>query len=162
MAGSGGGSVGSIPPATFFCPSTSGTCSQTIPLGTVLTLTATADSNSSVGSWGGACTGTGDCAVTMNSVQGVIATFNLKPAYVSAIPAYFNSLAAAYAAAPDGATIQAQVTTFRENLDFNKPVTVTLAGGKSVDYLTLVGVTTLQGTLTVSRGVLTIGDVLIK
>jgi hypothetical protein len=59
------------------CP---GTCAQSYPSGTVVTLTATPAVGSSFTGWSGgspACSGTGTCAVTMNSAQNVTATFSL-------------------------------------------------------------------------------------
>ncbi len=53
-----------------------GACSESFPSGTVETLSATATSQGAtfIG-WSGACTGTGNCVVTMNQNQSVIATF---------------------------------------------------------------------------------------
>jgi hypothetical protein len=105
------------------------------------------------------------CGLTMNTVQGLTATFNLKQARVmapAAAPAYFNTLAAAYAATPTGAILQAQATTFPEALIFNQPILLTLEGGRGVDYLTTVGVTTVQGSLTISNGQVIIRDVVIR
>ena len=105
------------------------------------------------------------CGLTINAVQGLTATFNYKPVRVIAppsVPAYFNTLAAAYAAAPNGATIQTQVSTFLEALTLNRPITLTLDGGKDIGYMTTVSVTTVQGSLTVSQGQVIISDVVIK
>ena len=40
-----------------------------------MTLTATADGDSTFGGWSGACSGTGICTVTLNAGQSVTATF---------------------------------------------------------------------------------------
>lgn len=54
-------------------------CTESYPLGTVVTLSATPGPNSFFGGWsGGGCTGTGTCTVTMNADTTVIATFNLN------------------------------------------------------------------------------------
>ncbi len=53
------------------------TCSNSFNQNTVVTLTATPASGSSFTGWTGACTGTGTCAVTMNAVKNVTATFTL-------------------------------------------------------------------------------------
>lgn len=50
-------------------------CLETYAPGTTVTLTATPDSGWSFGGWGGACSGTGSCVVTMNSATAVSATF---------------------------------------------------------------------------------------
>ncbi|MEY2960160.1 MAG: hypothetical protein RLZZ01_2728, partial [Actinomycetota bacterium] len=54
------------------CP---GTCSTEITVDEVVTLTAVADSGSTFQGWGGACSGTGGCEVTMSEARSVTATF---------------------------------------------------------------------------------------
>ena len=49
--------------------------------GTVVQLTAQANTGSTFAGWGGACSGTGACSVTMSSSKTVSATFNLVPIY---------------------------------------------------------------------------------
>jgi hypothetical protein len=66
-SGAGGGTVSTNPSGTTF------------PAGTVVTLTASPDSNSVFSEWSGACSGTSTtCQVTMNSNLNVTATFNAK------------------------------------------------------------------------------------
>jgi hypothetical protein len=50
-------------------------CSESYTAGTVVTLTATPNKNASLQGWGGACSGTGTCTVTMNAARSVTATF---------------------------------------------------------------------------------------
>jgi hypothetical protein len=72
-AGSGGGTVTSSP-AGISCGAD---CSESYASGTVVTLSAAASAGSTFAGWsGGGCSGTGSCAVTMNSAQSVTATFN--------------------------------------------------------------------------------------
>jgi hypothetical protein len=73
IAGTGTGSVTSDP-AGIACP---GDCSELIDYGTVITLTALAGSGSVFTEWSGACTGTGECAITMTETNTVSATFTL-------------------------------------------------------------------------------------
>jgi hypothetical protein len=68
----GNGTVTSSP-AGINCGST---CSYAFAYNTVVTLTATPTSPSTFGGWGGACSGTGTCTVTMSSAKSVTATFN--------------------------------------------------------------------------------------
>jgi expansin (peptidoglycan-binding protein) len=68
--GTGGGLVWSTP-SGLACGAI---CSSTFDSGTV-DLVATADAGSVFAGWGGACTGTGSCQVTMNGAQTITATF---------------------------------------------------------------------------------------
>jgi hypothetical protein len=72
LAGTGSGSVTSSP-SGITCPST---CSANFNSGTVVKLTAVVGSGSTFAGWGGACTGTGTCSVTMSAAKAVTATFN--------------------------------------------------------------------------------------
>jgi len=74
-AGSGSGSVSSSP-AGIVCGAD---CTESFANGTVVTLTASADIESTFTGWsGGDCTGTGACVVTMNEAKEVTATFTLN------------------------------------------------------------------------------------
>ena len=74
-AGTGVGTVASTPSGVS-CP---GDCTEAYADGTGVTLTATASSGSDFVAWGGACTGTSSCVVTMGADRSVTATFNLTP-----------------------------------------------------------------------------------
>jgi hypothetical protein len=69
--------AGSVAASGINCP---GVCSDAYPQGTVVSLSATPSSGSVFAGWSGACSGTGACVVTMNSDQGVTATFAPAPA----------------------------------------------------------------------------------
>jgi hypothetical protein len=71
-AGTGSGTVTSSP-AGISCGST---CSASYASGSVVTLTATAAAGSTFAGWGGACSGTGTCSVTMTAARSVTATFD--------------------------------------------------------------------------------------
>jgi hypothetical protein len=73
--GTGGGTVTSTP-AGIACGAD---CSEAIVQGTPVTLTAAAVSGSTFAGWGGACSGTTACAVTVNTATTVTATFNTSP-----------------------------------------------------------------------------------
>lgn len=74
LAGNGNGSVTSDP-AGIDCGTT---CSVSFTYGAVVTLTATPAANSVFAGWEGACTGTGECVVVMDSSKAVTATFTLS------------------------------------------------------------------------------------
>jgi hypothetical protein len=73
LSGGGSGSVKSSP-SGIDCP---GTCGFIVPLGSSITLTAMALDNASFTGWGGACSGTETCQLTIdsNSTTNVIANF---------------------------------------------------------------------------------------
>ena len=73
LAGPGSGSVTSSP-AGIDCGSD---CSQTYDYNTEVTLTAAPAVGSVFGGWGGACTGTDPCVVTMDQARSVTATFEV-------------------------------------------------------------------------------------
>lgn len=67
----GSGTVTSSP-SGINCGST---CSAQMPIGSVVTLTATPAANATFTGWGGACSGTGPCSVTMTGDRTVSARF---------------------------------------------------------------------------------------
>jgi uncharacterized repeat protein (TIGR01451 family) len=71
-AGTGSGTVSSSPTGV----SCGSDCTESYTSGTVVTLTAAAQSGSSFAGWSGACSGTGTCSVTMTGAKSVTATFN--------------------------------------------------------------------------------------
>jgi len=79
-AGNGSGTVTSLP-AGIVCDiangQASGQCSASFPAGTAVTLRATVTANSSLAGWSGGCSGTGNCAVTLDAAKSVNATFAL-------------------------------------------------------------------------------------
>lgn len=71
--GTGSGTVTSLPAGIACGPD----CSETYPLGTPVTLSAMADSNSTFAGWsGGGCSGTQSCTVLLDAPQTVTATFS--------------------------------------------------------------------------------------
>jgi hypothetical protein len=87
-AGTGSGTVTSIPegsgsiiidPAGIDCGVT---CTAIVHYGTVVALTATADTGSSFFGWSGACSGTGACVLGMTETKQITATFNLYRIYL--------------------------------------------------------------------------------
>src|SRR6202012_2483678 len=68
----GGTGTGTVTGLNVQCP---GTCSVVYNAGTVVTLTATPTNGSTFAGWGGVCSGTGTCTVTMDAAKSVTATF---------------------------------------------------------------------------------------
>src|ERR1700687_4264142 len=71
VAGGQGGKVTSSP-AGIDCGAT---CSTSFDSGTPVTLNATAVSGWSFQGWGGVCSGTGTCSLTMDAAKSATATF---------------------------------------------------------------------------------------
>ncbi len=74
-AGLGSGTVSSSP-AGINCGAN---CGNNFDAGTIVTLTATANSNSVFAGWSGDATGTGVAVITVDAVKAVTATFDLIP-----------------------------------------------------------------------------------
>ena len=91
--GAGTGTVSSSP-AGINCGAT---CSASFPASSSVTLTATPASGSSFAGWGGACSGTGACAVTMSAARSVTASFTAAPP-----PQGFGSLSITLVGLPTG------------------------------------------------------------
>jgi hypothetical protein len=70
--GTGDGTVVSTPAGIDCGP----TCTASFAQGSVVTLVATASATFAFAGWGGACAGSGNCAVTMDTGKSVVATFN--------------------------------------------------------------------------------------
>jgi subtilisin family serine protease len=74
----------------------------------------------------------------------------------------YPTLDAAYNAASGEESIQAHMSTFTEDLNFNQNKSVTIKGGYDCDYLDNTEVTTVNGSMTISNGVVTIEDVTLQ
>ena len=72
VSADGGAGSGKVTGSGISCKPT---CSVDYVSGTQVTLTATADPGSLFTGWSGACTGTGECDVTMDQARSVTATF---------------------------------------------------------------------------------------
>ena len=83
-AGSGSGTVSSVPPG-ITCGAT---CSASFIGGTPVVLTAAPGANSRFTGWsGGGCSGTGSCTVTLTTATTVTATFAPVPVVLTIVPA---------------------------------------------------------------------------
>jgi V8-like Glu-specific endopeptidase len=78
--GNGGSGTVTSAPAGINC---GGDCSEDYVSGTTVTLSAAQGPGSVFAGWGGACTGTGNCVVSMTEARSVTATFNIPPELTS-------------------------------------------------------------------------------
>jgi hypothetical protein len=72
-----GSGTGAVTGSGISCP---GSCSQSYPAGTTVTLSPTPALGSTFSSWSGACTGSGSCTLTMDAAKSITATFTAVPA----------------------------------------------------------------------------------
>lgn len=77
---------------------------------------------------------------------------------------YFQTIQDAYDNCTDGDTVQLQGVDFREtrDLEFSHPVAITLHGGFRCDYLSSPGFTTINGTMTINQGIVTLGRIILR
>lgn len=170
FSGGGSGSVNSDPPG-LSCTSGGPVCTAPFADGTGVTLLATPDWKSLDGVFGGACSGTGSCTVTVTGETSVSLSFspNLQAALIITHPEIepkFATLSDAYAYAvthgKDNFPLNARVHTFFEDLILTSPVSFTLAGGKDDGWYTRIGETTLAGTLEIGNGSISIDTLVIR
>jgi hypothetical protein len=158
-AGNGTGTLTSSPPAI----SCGAGCTASFMTGTVVDLAPSPYAGSSFTGWsGGGCSGSGNCTVTLNADTTVTATFTCLNQPVRRMPAniQYTSLAAAYAAAVDGDTIQMRNITFQEGATITK--SITLDGGYDCGFANKIGITTLKGSqVRLSDGVTKLKDIFV-
>nr|WP_279342316.1 S8 family serine peptidase [Geotalea sp. SG265] len=161
LTGAGWGTVSSNPAGITCTTGSSSGCTASFVTNSAVTLTPLPRWDSLFTGWGGGCSGTGPCSIGMSSTQSVSAGFSLKQnARVGA--SYFASLQAAYGAITAAGTIEAGVDTFVESLLFNGEKEITLSGGKDSSFLSTTGFTTVDGSLTISAGTLTVSELVIR
>jgi PKD repeat protein len=79
-------------------------------------------------------------------------------------PTGYRNIQEAYDAAPDGAIIQVRDLNLVENLNANSaiPKTIALQGGYNADYSIGTGVTNMKGSITSSKGSMTIKNFVLQ
>jgi hypothetical protein len=162
ISGTGSGKVMSNP-VGISCPYE--ICTFLFLFDSPVSLTAYPDTNSLFGGWsGGGCGGTGDCSVPMTSATSVNARFDyVLPVRVHlAAPPGFSSLTLAYDAVPDGGAIMARAFIFAEDLLLDVNKRVFLRGGYNTGFSSSIGVSVLNGCLTVSKGTLVVAGVVVR
>jgi len=94
----------------------------------------------------------------------VSAAFTLLPPVRLAglTSASFTAIGETYAAAQDGATIQAKAVGFTENLLFDRGIAVTLSGGYDGAYGFSSGYTTVSGDMTITGGTVVVENLVLQ
>jgi hypothetical protein len=171
LAIDGNGSVNSSPGGIACSTGGSGTCSAPFNLGASVTLTPSGVSSPTILShfdkWSGLCDSTNgnDCTVTMNADRSIFAAFITNPPVSILGGSYYSSLQEAYdASATNFIAIRAQAVMLSpHDFNLNKETDVVLTGGYDSPYQdNSGGNTTMNGTLTLGTGSLTVEDLIIK
>jgi len=78
--------------------------------------------------------------------------------------AYYSiyQLQTAYNNTGNGATIQGKMVTYTGNLTIEQNKAVTMTGGYDCSYSTIIGRTTLNGNMTISNGIITMGNFILQ
>jgi hypothetical protein len=151
ISGTGSGSVSSATPGeTFSC--TSGVCDKAIDSGASLTLYPSPSSGSEFSAWGGACSGTGNCALTMDTDRTVSAQFSFCPARIGVT--CFATLTSALNVALNNDELRTMTYPFAENPSFERGLDVVLKGGYNNYYEegSRENSTTVLGPFTIKNG----------
>lgn len=134
----GGTGTGTVSGGMISCGAT---CTETVPFGTMVTLVAAPATGSTFGGWGGACSGTGSCVVTVTAATNVTATFTLQmfPLTVTKVGSGTVS----------GSGITCG-TVCTEDLAYGTPVTLTAAAGTGSTFTGWSGACTGTGACNVT------------
>lgn len=122
VGGSGGGTITSDPAGSLPASScNSGTCTTRYPVNTVVSLLPTPNAVSTFDGWGGACSGTAGCSVTMSAATAVTASFVPAPrAKNMATGTTYGAILDAIVAAGTGAEIRLLDTHFDEAITLGR------------------------------------------
>jgi Ca2+-binding RTX toxin-like protein len=115
------------------------------------------------GGWGGACAGSNpETFVTMGADCSCTAGFTDcggQPVEIGSTG--YSGLMAAYAVAEDGDSIEMLATNLQEAPNLDRNVLVTLKGGHGCGFSTNPSMTLLMGPLTISKGTVTVENLII-
>ena len=104
----------------------------------------------------------GSYTVSLTVTNAVGSYTETKANYITAVGTGPSALQPAYSNAADGATIRVRAGDLTENPVFNRNVAVTIVGGYDFPYQSIVGATTVHGSITVSNGVVALENLVIK
>jgi hypothetical protein len=130
--------------------------------GTIVVLTATENNGYFFDVWTNCDSPSNNiCTETMDANDSI--TANFQPCYQpvrieGTTPVYYLTIQSAYDAAIEGDTIQTRTVAFSDDLNTNRNISITLQGGYNCSYSAVTGNTVFNGTMTISDGVVTIGD----
>jgi len=163
LAGAGSGSVNSSP-SGIAC--TSGSCNSDFVKNSSISLIALPSTGSSFFGWSGACSGSGNCSVTVDSSKSATAIFSIYNPIVmleGQPPSYFTALTSAYGTTKPSSVVmmKAQEGDYDEDLIMDKTSDVTFTGGFENTFTTSNGYSRLRGNLIVASGSLVVDKLII-
>jgi hypothetical protein len=143
--------------------SSPGPCSTIQTHFTVLDLSATPSGLSLFNGWGGACSMCKglSCSIDIDDPKNCIADFILLGP-VRIRDSYFQAIGNASALSSSGDVIEAHATDLKENVTLNKGTDVSIKGGYNGDYSEQIGMTTVQGSLVVGKGSVTLDRLILR
>jgi len=134
--------------------------------GTSVTITANENSGYAFINWSGCDSAANNiCVITMDDDKAATALFVScgDPVRIAGTnPVYFSSLQNAYDASQDGDNIHIQDAVFSEDIYIDRDITISLHGGFDCTYYNNSGITTLEGSMTISNGTVTIEGLVIE
>lgn len=127
-SGTGAGTVSSAPAGINGC---SATCTANFPPETPVTLTATPTGGSTFTGWGGACSGTGACSVSMTNSQSVTAEFAASPSTAALTVTMAGAGTGTISSTPAGINGCAATCTANFSQGTSVTLTATATGGST-------------------------------
>ncbi|SNB44915.1 S8 family serine peptidase [Geobacter sp. DSM 9736] len=162
-SGTGTGRVDSNPAGIACISGSSAGCSASFSDTATVSLQAVPSWDADFAGWSGDCSGTGTCTVSMGAARNVSAAFVRKETVsVAETMQRYSTLQSAYNALGNDSTIRLQASTFHEDIVLDKPITTVLEGGKDGSFLTDIGFTTINGSLTIAGGTALISNIIIR
>jgi len=157
-AGTGSGTVSSIPAGISCHSGSSAGCSASFTAGDSVKLLATASTGSVFSSWGADCSGRGECIVSMDQARSVGASFTPAP-YVRIGATSHATLQDAYNAANTGDVIMLMGGPLAGSLTANRGIDVFIRGGYDAGYAASDSQTALRGSIALRQGSVRMGGV---
>jgi len=87
---------------------------------------------------------------------------NQPVSIIGSTPLYRSTLQTAYDSAVDGETVQVRDIVLTESLNMNRNISLAIQGGFDCNFTADAGVSTINGTLIISNGTVTIGNIVLQ
>lgn len=156
-SGSGNGTVISIP-AGLHCGIT---CNSLFTKDSTVILQAQPDTSSVFSGWSIVGCDNATCNLTLANDTTATVSFSLKPVWNGG-NGYYLTLREAYLAATSSTVLRAQNRVFPEDLNLDRTIAFTFKGGNDTTYSSNIGVTSIQGSLTITAGSIAVENLTIQ